>query len=270
MFVSAAAIVLVGVADYATGNQIRIATFYLVPILWVTWTLGRRGGVALSMLSAASWLLCDLLVRDRSAHPFLPYWNGLVTFSIFLVAVFLLSAFEKERRFARACPLTRLLNRQGFFEEAELELERCRRYGRALTVGFLDGDGFKRVNDRRGHREGDRLLTRAGEVLRTQLRESDLAARLGGDEFAVLLPEAGPEAARQAFSKIGEALEAAMREGGWGVTFSAGVVTYLVPPASTDELLRGADELMYAVKRRQKGGIEYEVRGAPAGPALPG
>jgi diguanylate cyclase (GGDEF)-like protein len=202
--------------------------------------------------------MCDLAGRDRYDYALLPYWNGLVTFAIFGAAVFLLSALGEERRFARTCSLTGLLNRRGFFEAAALELERCGRYGRPVSLGFFDCDDFKQVNDVAGHETGDEVLARIGELLRVNLRESDLCGRLGGDEFAVLLPETGPEAARLAFTKLTASMDGAMRAMAWPVTLSAGVVSYRVPPSSPDELLRRADRLMYQVKSAGKNGIEFE------------
>jgi diguanylate cyclase (GGDEF)-like protein len=187
-----------------------------------------------------------------------------MTFVIFLMAVFLLAAFERERRFARTCPLTGLLNRRGFIAAAASEFERCSRYGRPLSLGFLDCDDFKRINDEAGHQAGDDLLARVGEVFRDSLRESDIAGRLGGDEFAVLLPETGPEAARLAFAKLGASMDLAMREGKWPVTFSGGVVTCLVSPSSPEDIIRRADRLMYRVKSSGKNRTEFEVVSVPA------
>lgn len=249
----------VGLVDYVTGYQLRVALFYLVPILWITWTVGRVAGLSISLLSAATWLSCDLAQSDRYAHGLLPYWNALVTLGFFSLTVFLLAGFKRERVAARTCPLTGLLNRAGFFESAEAEVERCRRYARALTLAYFDCDGFKSVNDRWGHKAGDELLRSVGEVFRSNLRESDLFARLGGDEFAVLLPETEAQAGRATLEKLRGLLAEAMKRDGWPVTFSVGALTYLSPPPSVDEMLRRADDLLYDVKRNGRDGIKLHV-----------
>ena len=88
-------------------------------------------------------------------------------------------------------PLTGLFNRRRFDEELDRQLAEAQRYGVRGALLFLDLDQFKDVNDSRGHRAGDDLLTSLALLLRQRLRDTDVVARLGGDEFAVLLPHAG-------------------------------------------------------------------------------
>ena len=90
---------------------------------------------------------------------------------------------------ARTDPLTGLLNRRGFEEAFELELERARRSEHALGVLIGDLDGFKKVNDVFGHHAGDQALARAGAVLGREKRRIDRLARFGGEEFALVAPD---------------------------------------------------------------------------------
>ena len=92
-------------------------------------------------------------------------------------------------------------------------------------------------------------------VLRRDLRTVDTVARLGGDEFGLLLPETAEEGATFALGKLQEGFAEAMRQGGWPINFSAGVIVYTEPPQSVTEALKAADELMYRAKRTGKGGI---------------
>jgi diguanylate cyclase (GGDEF)-like protein len=126
----------------------------------------------------------------------------------------------------------------------------------------MDVDDFKLVNDRLGHSTGDRLLRTVAETLKEHSREVDVVARLGGDEFAVLMPETGERAARVAVARLRRRLLESSRAEGWPVTFSFGVVTWAAPPPSVDEMLRAADELMYAAKREGKDGVRHEVANA--------
>ena len=89
---------------------------------------------------------------------------------------------------ARIDKLTGVLNRRGFDERAQLELERARREGRSVGAVSFDIDYFKRVNDEWGHEVGDRVLVRLGAVLRAQTRGADVVGRMGGEEFVILLP----------------------------------------------------------------------------------
>nr|MDQ3806083.1 GGDEF domain-containing protein [Acidobacteriota bacterium] len=117
------------------------------------------------------------------------------------------------------------------------------------------------VNDHLGHSAGDRLLKSVAEIIRRDVRSIDVVARLGGDEFAVLMPETDEQAARAAVSRLRQRLALSARRHGWPVTFSIGVVTFDAPPASVDEMLRAADELMYAAKRLGKDSVRHRVEG---------
>jgi diguanylate cyclase (GGDEF)-like protein len=181
---------------------------------------------------------------------------------IFWVIVMVVSVFKSERLLSRTDSLTRIANRQAFFEQATLEIERCRRYGRALSVAYLDCDDFKKVNDQRGHLAGDALLRSVADCLKNNVRGADLVARLGGDEFALLLPETGIAAARGVLEKVQVLLQMTLETGGWPTSFSIGSVTFLEPPRSVDQMIQRADELMYEVKRSGKNGVRLQVIGS--------
>lgn len=85
--------------------------------------------------------------------------------------------------------LTGLLNRRGFLEKGEAEIERGRRSHKPFCVVIADADHFKRVNDQHGHAAGDVALQQLAGLLRSSLRAQDLVARWGGEEFVLLLPE---------------------------------------------------------------------------------
>ncbi len=137
-----------------------------------------------------------------------------------------------------------------------------------MTVLYADVDHFTPVNDRLGHAEGDALLCAVASTAMREVRALDVVARLGGDEFALLLPETGLAAARQATERLQAALAREMAGRDWPVTFSIGAMTYLDPPASTDEMLRHADGLMYQVKRDGGNAVRHDVYGADAGAGL--
>jgi diguanylate cyclase (GGDEF)-like protein len=86
-----------------------------------------------------------------------------------------------------------------------------------------------------------------------------MVARLGGDEFAILLPETGAEQAISVILKIQNDLLDAMRKGGWKITFSMGVVTYIKSANTSDEVIGMADRLMYDAKNAGKNRIKHEV-----------
>jgi len=144
--------------------------------------------------------------------------------------------------------LTGLYNRR-FVGDALGRLIADARRGRMFSVASFDLDGFKRLNDTRGHAAGDAVLIDFARVLRVGLRGADIAVRTGGDEFVVLLPNT--ELAQAIL--VAERLRAAARAANWGapdaiVTVSCGVVQWN-EGQSADELLEAADRLLYVAKR---------------------
>jgi diguanylate cyclase (GGDEF)-like protein len=149
-------------------------------------------------------------------------------------------------------PLTRVANPRGFHEKAQREIEIAKRYGHPFTVAYLDLDNFKVVNDSLGHSTGDDLLVRVAELIGGSIRETDVLARLGGDEFAILFSETGSEAAQKVMARIEGEISREMQVKGWPVTLSVGLVTFVAPPESVDEMLQKADGLMYEAKASGK------------------
>ena len=150
--------------------------------------------------------------------------------------------------------LTGLYNRRGWFVLAEHELERARRQGTSRVLLFVDLDGLKQVNDGLGHREGDRALVDAAALLTSVSRSSDLVGRLGGDEFVLLLGDDG--AAGQARQRLVDALERhnAASGAGFELRLSIGAEVWFPEAAcALDELVRRADEQMYADKTSRPG-----------------
>src|SRR5437763_1175117 len=99
---------------------------------------------------------------------------------------------EDLARVSRADPLTGCLNRRGFEERLDAEVDNGMRTGRRTALVVLDLDHFKDVNDTRGHEAGDHLLRWVVAKVLEVLRPMDSLGRLGGDEFAILVPGAGP------------------------------------------------------------------------------
>ena len=125
----------------------------------------------------------------------------------------------------------------------------------------FDLENFKTVNDRFGHSTGDALLCLVVETIQKNIRATDTLARLGGDEFTILLPETGAESAQVVTHKIQNLVSEVMQRNGWPVTLSMGVVTFISPPTTVDEMLRLCDALMYGAENGGKNTIKYKVFG---------
>jgi diguanylate cyclase (GGDEF)-like protein/PAS domain S-box-containing protein len=149
--------------------------------------------------------------------------------------------------------LTGLLNRRGFFTLAQQQVKLANRNNKKLLLFYMDLDGLKKINDTRGHSEGDRALVEAAMVLKDIFHESDIIARLGGDEFAVLLFEPVSASEEQAiFTRLRETLHERNARPGrlYALELSAGIKSYdPAQPCSLDELISRADTLMYKEKR---------------------
>ncbi|MDX1608929.1 MAG: sensor domain-containing diguanylate cyclase [Halofilum sp. (in: g-proteobacteria)] len=147
---------------------------------------------------------------------------------------------------ARFDELTGLANRRNCDEALQAEIERCDRYGHPLSVLMFDLDHFKRINDERGHAEGDRVLERVADTTRRHVRQTDIAGRWGGEEFMVLLPETRVTGATQLADKLRRSI-AAQGDDATRVTISVGCGEY-VRGEGEDAFLSRLDEALYGAK----------------------
>lgn len=149
-------------------------------------------------------------------------------------------------------PLTGLANRRGFERELARTLSFIQRYGDTAALLYLDLDGFKGINDRRGHAAGDAVLRAVAAALTGHVRTSDRIARLGGDEFAVILWNIRPEDAERK-ARAMEAVVAALPEGGGELGASVGATMMAAGDTPAVALAR-ADRAMYIRKAMRGGG----------------
>ncbi len=147
--------------------------------------------------------------------------------------------------------LTKLFNLRHFYNQLEIEIDRCNRYGHSLALLLLDIDHFKVYNDTYGHLEGDKVLVRIGQIIKSCLRTMDSAYRYGGEEFTIILPETTGEEATNVAGRIKTAveLECFLPEPGkiYTITISIGVTEYHDDEKIPEFILR-ADKAMYKSK----------------------
>lgn len=262
---------VIGALDHYTGFELSFSVFYLLPIVLVTWYLGRPASLVMCLLSALAWLGTDYTSGHTYSAAWMPFWNAAVRMLFFALIAYLISEMklrlQVEQLTARTDPLTGLKNSLAFAEEADLLFKAAKRYRHPLTVSFIDLDNFKSVNDELGHAEGDRALKTVGATLQLSIRESDVAARLGGDEFALVLSHTDTAGARTFFDRLHGRLQWAMREGNWPIGFSIGVAIFAGDVPSYGDAVKSADTLMYRVKSGGGNNVIYEV--FPAGKGAP-
>jgi diguanylate cyclase (GGDEF)-like protein len=160
--------------------------------------------------------------------------------------------FEEMRFLADHDPLTRLLNRRVFGERLAGETARHVRYGRPCSLIVCDLDGFKQLNDARGHQAGDAALEAFAELLADGRREVDGVFRIGGDEFALLLPEAAAGEAQAVVDRVREVMASNRdpRLAGLGASF--GIAACPDDGDDPDTMFRAADRAMYAAKGQRR------------------
>jgi len=260
-----AGIAVIAALDYWTGHEISFSVFYLLPVGLLAWRASLSASLVAALLSAVLWYSADVSSHVYS-HPAIGVWNAIARLIIFIFAALVLqrvrALLDRERALARTDAQTGLYNLRAFAELLERERSRSQRTGRAFTLAYLDLDRFKTINDRFGHATGDLVLREVGLKLATTLRSNDATGRLGGDEFAIVLSETDEAQATLALERIQTALSAALGSlrsaAEVGVTASIGAVVFSGGTASSDDLLREADALMYRAKQQRPGSILIE------------
>lgn len=166
-----------------------------------------------------------------------------------------LKATEKKLKvFATTDMMTGLMNRATGFATLEQQLLLSRRHKCPLTVCFIDIDDLKQVNDNHGHRVGDNLIISVANILRAQIRESDIVSRIGGDEYLVVFPKCTIADAKEVWQRVLEEIK----------EFNNGDIPYRASlshgfsqfspddpscPSTVDALIEAADIDMYRCKK---------------------
>lgn len=154
--------------------------------------------------------------------------------------------------------LTGVSNRRHFFQSAEAEFERFRRYKHTFSLLMLDLDHFKNVNDQFGHPIGDKVLKELALIVAKSKRDTDLFGRLGGEEFALLLPETGLSGATDIAVRLRRACHGIKLSplAGMRITVSIGVTQVRSDDVNFDAVLARADETLYRAKNNGRDRVE--------------
>jgi two-component system, cell cycle response regulator len=223
----------------------------------------RLGLLAVASLVAPATLVIPTTL-GRAVN--LPVIAGASAVLFLLVVARLGELVDEQRRAAVTDGLTGLYNRRFFEATLALEAEQAFRSGRDLGLLVLDIDHFKRINDAHGHQAGDRVLRELAARLVASSRGGDVIARYGGEEFVVLLRntsvEAVPETAERLRRAVGD-VPIVLADDVWlATTISVGGAAWPVHARSADELVRVADQALYAAKRLGRNRVQI---GRPPG-----
>lgn len=202
--------------------------------------------------------LWGLLILEREAHrePFVKGDYQLIRVLVEHLAVLLenLRLYRQTADMAVRDGLTGLLNHRRLHERMKEELSRSLRYHHPMTLLMIDMDYFKRYNDTYGHQQGDEVLRLLAEILRQNVRQSDIVGRYGGEEFAVILPETSKGAAVGLAQRLCEVVANTPFPGHPGgppvrCTISIGVASYPEDGLTVSDLVSAADTALYRAKR---------------------
>jgi two-component system cell cycle response regulator len=175
---------------------------------------------------------------------------------------------EKLQKLAVTDGLTKLHNSRSFYSQLETEVDRFNRYKHPLALLLLDLDHFKEYNDNYGHLEGDKVLVRFSQIIKSCLRTNDTAYRYGGEEFTVILPETGAEEAGTVAQRIRAALEverfAPLDGKPVKITISIGVTEYQAKEELSTFIQR-ADQAMYRSKQKGRNLVSMLYPETPPG-----
>jgi len=156
---------------------------------------------------------------------------------------------QELERISRLDELTGLYNQRAFIAHLKRELSQAARHGDAISLAFMDLNGFKQLNDSKGHLTGDVALAATGDALTQVIRDGDYACRYGGDEFALILPRTHNQAATVVCERIEAIFNNVVNED--SISFSIGVATTgPIEHIDMEALISKADKLMYIAKAR--------------------
>jgi diguanylate cyclase (GGDEF)-like protein len=253
--VTAAAVIIAGLADFATGDALWFGPIYLLIICVPAWTLGWREAA----LTSAACLAVSLAANGLEAYPLgrtAIAWNMAMRILALTIIIVLMSgtrrSHDREWNRARSDPLTGLVNEQAFYDNAT-----------AGILAYVDLDGFKQINDRHGHAAGDEALQAFASGVRDLIRSGDVFARIGGDEFLLFLPVDSES------EGYGLAKTLHLRMNCMQTPFALGCsIGALVLNLSETAIYKGhvglADQLMYEAKN-DGGAIWIRTAGVPEG-----
>lgn len=166
----------------------------------------------------------------------------------------LMQANEKMSEIIFEDVLTKLPNRRFVMKELQKLFYNWERYGQIFSILFIDLDKFKLVNDTFGHEVGDEVLIWVAELLKSNIRETDIACRLGGDEFIVICPHTDKDGAHAIESKLIKYSHENQNDilKYWKPSMSIGVAAIHSGIKTSSEILKEADAAMYKIKLNRK------------------
>lgn len=252
------ALLLIFVLDVFTGADVQIRLLYVFPlvlialhcentklIMWaVTLALIFQGIVLFTFHDISAMAKIVIVAIVLPSNILIAYLGRLARMNHFA----LLNSATTDL-------LTGLHNRRSFEDNTDIEIERQNRYGGIFSLVLLDLDGFKKLNDTRGHKAGDEALKELAGILSSQTRQVDMVGRLGGDEFVILMPNTSLREASAFCHSLSDKISRGMAHAGFYLTASIGSFTFEHAPESSEVAFHEADKAMYEAKENRNGSV---------------
>jgi diguanylate cyclase (GGDEF)-like protein len=250
---------VIGLVDYWTGFELRLDVFYLIPIWYATWFIGKKTGLFFSGLSVATSAVTDFLAGKDYLHYTTEIWNIIIPLAFFVIVTLLFSKLiyltERLEQQATTDALTGIGNRTKLHAFLDGEMQRARRYDTPLSIILFDVDNFKKINDQHGHAIGDAVLKNICTVVSTVIRGTDFFARWGGEEFIVVATNTAAESACTLAEKLRQSIQDCPFSPVGPVTCSFGVAQ-LGGEYIMHALIKRADDALYRAKGGGKNRVE--------------
>ena len=243
-----------------SNKSVTILTGIILALL-IGFAVIRISSAFIASFASISIYLIYLLISYYAMRHFnlwleviYPLILSMTAFISALIVKYLIKSrdFEQQYKLATTDGLTELYNHRYFQEQMSMLIENSKRYGTEFSLIILDIDFFKKFNDTFGHQAGDAVLRQVAQLLKRNVRATDIVCRYGGEEMSIILPNTGKEEAYTTAVKICERVATNKvklnHDKESNVTVSLGVATYPYDGSTPSEMIASADKRLYSAK----------------------
>ncbi len=267
----------------------KLAIETWVMIVFITWVLWNTGNIDSPLLNLyllviiSSAITLDkvtttleivlvfsfyvfLAVKNGQAYDLAGFSQMLIYFSPFVLVAYITTMLASDVHYGKMMfkalsetdEMTSLLNKRSFIPMFNKAAEVAMKYNQPLSVMMIDADNLKEVNDKYGHKAGDKLIVSMANAIEDCLRTSDIICRYGGDEFVALLPQLPSSRAKETGERLRNAVEnTSFDVDGQAIssTVSIGIASYPDEVGNVFDLLEKADDALYECKRAGRNNV---------------